>query len=439
MGRIIVIEDNLVFRDHVCGMLEKAGYTTRTAYDCAGARKLLEALETDDIVLSDLRLPDGECTALLEYMRASGMRNPFVIMTDYAQVVSAVSSMKQGAADYIPKKLLQEKLMPMIRELAQKSKIRRTVPIFERRSATFQEISRRIALVAPTDMGVLILGENGTGKDHIAEKVHERSRRADRPFVAVDCGMPTGELAASELFGHRKGSFTGAVTDKAGCMEEADGGTLFLDEVGNLSYDVQVQLLRAIQERKIRPVGSNQEIEVDVRLVCATNENLQQAIARGEFREDLYHRLNEFTLHMPSLKDRGEDILLFANFFLDQANHELERTLIGFDAEASEAMQKYPWPGNLRQLKNVVKRATLLAQGEFITAKDLGEEINERKTVCENPEMEETFALHDEETEKHRILKALQQTGNNKTKAATLLGIDRKTLYNKLKLYHIPQ
>ena len=266
MGRIIVIEDNLVFRDHVCGMLEKAGYTTRTAYDCAGARKLLEALETDDIVLSDLRLPDGECTALLEYMRASGMRNPFVIMTDYAQVVSAVSSMKQGAADYIPKKLLQEKLMPMIRELAQKSKIRRTVPIFERRSATFQEISRRIALVAPTDMGVLILGENGTGKDHIAEKVHERSRRADRPFVAVDCGMLTGELAASELFGHRKGSFTGAVTDKAGCMEEADGGTLFLDEVGNLPPEVQQKLLRALQTKCYRPMGSTRERRADVRI-----------------------------------------------------------------------------------------------------------------------------------------------------------------------------
>ena len=255
MGRIIVIEDNLVFRDHVCGMLEKAGYTTRTAYDCAGARKLLEALETDDIVLSDLRLPDGECTALLEYMRASGMRNPFVIMTDYAQVVSAVSSMKQGAADYIPKKLLQEKLMPMIRELAQKSKIRRTVPIFERRSATFQEISRRIALVAPTDMGVLILGENGTGKDHIAEKVHERSRRADRPFVAVDCGMLTGELAASELFGHRKGSFTGAVTDKAGCMEEADGGTLFLDEINSMDPALQAKLLKVLEEKKVRRLG----------------------------------------------------------------------------------------------------------------------------------------------------------------------------------------
>lgn len=257
MGRIIVIEDNLVFRDHVCGMLEKAGYTTRTAYDCAGARKLLEALETDDIVLSDLRLPDGECTALLEYMRASGMRNPFVIMTDYAQVVSAVSSMKQGAADYIPKKLLQEKLMPMIRELAQKSKIRRTVPIFERRSATFQEISRRIALVAPTDMGVLILGENGTGKEHIAEKVHERSRRADRPFVAVDCGMLTGELAASELFGHRKGSFTGAVTDKAGCMEEADGGTLFLDEVGNLPPEVQQKLLPCASDQMLPSDGQH--------------------------------------------------------------------------------------------------------------------------------------------------------------------------------------
>ena len=229
-----------------------------------------------------------------------------------------------------------------------------------------------------------------------------------------------------------------AFTDKTGAFVEANGGTLFLDEVGNLSYDVQVQLLRAIQERKIRPVGSNQEIEVDVRLVCATNENLQQAIARGEFREDLYHRLNEFTLHMPSLKDRGEDILLFANFFLDQANKELERHIVGFDAPASEALLNYAWPGNLRELKNRVKRATLLAQDRLIHKTDLGEfniiNRGEEALPAATP-----FALHDKNTERERILQALQTAHHNKARAARLLGIDRKTLYNKIKLYDIPQ
>ena len=231
MGRIIVIEDNPVFRDHVCGMLEKAGYETRTAYDCAGARRLLAELDEEDIILSDLRLPDGECTEVLERMRETGIRNPFVIMTDHAQVASAVSSMRLGAEDYIPKTLLQEKLLPRIRELVRKTERRHTVPILERRSAAFRTIDRRISLVAPTDIGVLILGENGTGKEHIAEKIHAQSTRQKGPFVAIDCGMLTRELAASELFGYEKGAFTGAITGKKGCMAEADGGTLFLDEV----------------------------------------------------------------------------------------------------------------------------------------------------------------------------------------------------------------
>ena len=212
---------------------------------------------------------------------------------------------------------------------------------------------------------------------------------------------------------------------------EANGGTLFLDEIGNLSYEVQVQLLRAIQEKRIRPVGSTKEIEVDVRLISATNENLPQAIEKGNFREDLYHRINEFTLRMPALKDRPEDILLFANFFLDQANRELERQIIGFDAEACRMIQQYPWPGNLRQLKNTVKRATLLAQGSFITPVELALDTVEQAPAS-------STALHDEADEKRRILNALQQTNNNKSKAATLLGIDRKTLYNKLKLHNIP-
>lgn len=303
----------------------------------------------------------------------------------------------------------------------------------EGESEAAHQLFSYVRLVAPTQMSVLINGASGTGKEYVAHRIHELSKRNGKPFIAIDCGSIPKDLAASEFFGHIKGSFTGALNDKVGAFEEANGGTLFLDEIGNLSYEVQVQLLRALQERRIRRIGSTKEIEVDVRLVSATNENLKEAIAKGTFREDLYHRINEFTLRMPDLKERPEDILLFANFFLDQANRELERTLIGFDAAASEALQRYSWPGNLRQLKNIVKRATLLARGEFITVHDLGEEILAQPVSPATS----SFALHDEEAEKKRIMNALQQTGNNKTKAALLLGIDRKTLYNKMKLYNI--
>lgn len=280
-------------------------------------------------------------------------------------------------------------------------------------------------------MSVLINGASGTGKEYVAHRIHQLSKRCDKPFIAIDCGSIPKELAASEFFGHIKGSFTGALSDKTGAFVAANGGTIFLDEIGNLSYEIQIQLLRALQERKIRPVGSNTEITVDIRLVSATNENLEQAIEKGTFREDLYHRINEFTLRMPTLKERGEDILLFANFFLDQANKELDKQLIGFDANASKALLEYHWPGNLRQMKNIIKRATLLAQGSFIGLTELGNEIQE--TQPSTPKM----ALRDEDTEKEHIMEALRQTGNNKSRAAQLLDIDRKTLYNKLKLYGI--
>ena len=304
----------------------------------------------------------------------------------------------------------------------------------EGESEAAHQLFSYVRLVAPTQMSVLINGASGTGKEYVAHRIHELSKRNGKPFIAIDCGSIPKDLAASEFFGHIKGSFTGALNDKVGAFEEANGGTLFLDEIGNLSYEVQVQLLRALQERRIRRIGSTKEIEVDVRLISATNENLQEAIAKGNFREDLYHRINEFTLRMPDLKERPEDILLFANFFLDQANRELERDLIGFDAAASEALQRYSWPGNLRQLKNIVKRATLLARGEFIRLHDLGDDILSHPASAPQTS---SFVLHDEQMEKQRILNALQQTGNNKTKAALLLGIDRKTLYNKMKLYNI--
>lgn len=447
---ILIVEDDLTFSTMLKTWLGKKGFEVETASTQAKARKLL-GTRSFDLILSDLRLPDKDGMCLLSWLREQQNEVPFIIMTSYAEIQSAVRAMKEGATDYISKPIQPDELLKKIKEAIQpkpsgavtekKKNASQTMHSFlEGESEEARKLYNYVSLVAPTQMSVLINGASGTGKEYVAHRIHQLSKRADKPFIAIDCGSIPKDLAASEFFGHVKGSFTGALSDKVGAFEEANGGTLFLDEIGNLSYEVQVQLLRALQERRIRRIGSTKEIEVDVRLISATNENLKEAIAKGNFREDLYHRINEFTLQMPALKDRPEDILLFANFFLDQANRELDRSLIGFDAEASEALQKYSWPGNLRQLKNVVKRATLLAQGEFITAKDLGEEIHERKlTEDDKAEPEESFMLHDEETEKHRILKALQQTGNNKSKAAALLGIDRKTLYNKLKLYQIPQ
>ncbi len=446
---ILIVEDDLTFSTMLKTWLGKKGFEVETASTQAKARKQLGTRDFD-LILSDLRLPDKDGMDLLSWLREQQNEVPFIIMTSYAEIQSAVRAMKEGATDYISKPIQPDELLKKIKEAIQpekpsassekKKNVSQTTHSFlEGESEEARKLYNYVSLVAPTQMSVLINGASGTGKEYVAHRIHQLSKRADKPFIAIDCGSIPKDLAASEFFGHVKGSFTGALNDKVGAFEEANGGTLFLDEIGNLSYEVQVQLLRALQERRIRRIGSTKEIEVDVRLISATNENLKEAIAKGNFREDLYHRINEFTLQMPALKDRPEDILLFANFFLDQANRELDRSLIGFDAEASEALQRYSWPGNLRQLKNIVKRATLLAQGEFITVKDLGEEIHESKEAGNVLEPEGTFMLHDEETEKHRIIKALQQTGNNKSKAAALLGIDRKTLYNKLKLYQIPQ
>lgn len=455
---ILIVEDDLTFATMLKTWLGKKGFSVDTASSNARARKQLDT-QPYDLVLSDLRLPDQDGIFLLSWMKEHGHHAPLIIMTGYADIQSAVQAMKHGASDYISKPIQPDELLKKINEALQ-NKYLSPVAVTEReKPATTPKASKKhsnaksttavpsnflegeseaarqlynyVGLVAPTPMSVLINGASGTGKEYVAHRIHQLSKRADKPFIAIDCGSIPKELAASEFFGHVKGSFTGALNDKTGAFAEANGGTLFLDEIGNLSYEIQIQLLRALQERRIRPVGSNKEIEVDVRLISATNENLQQAIEKGSFREDLYHRINEFTLRMPALKERQEDILLFANFFLDQANRELDRQLIGFDAAASQVLQTYSWPGNLRQLKNIVKRATLLAQGNFITLTELGNELLETTSATQ------IFSLHDEAAEKKRILEALKQTGYNKSKAAILLGIDRKTLYNKLKLYDI--
>ena len=442
--KVLIIEDDTTFALMLKTWLSRKGFEVTHSGNVTDAQKHLSK-ESFDLILSDLRLPDQEGITLLLWMKKQLLPvPPFIIMTSYADIQSAVSAIKSGASDYIAKPFNPEALLIKINELLQPNReslpnsesesfIKKpdTTRFIEGKSEQAQQLHEYIRLVAPTDMSVLINGASGTGKEHIAQEIHQLSKRKDKPFIAIDCGAIPRELAASEFFGHIKGSFTGALADKTGAFVAAQGGTLFLDEIGNLSYEVQVQLLRALQERKIKPIGSNQEIAVDIRLVTATNENLEDAIAKGSFREDLYHRINEFTLRIPTLKERQDDILLFADLFLDQANQELGKQVIGFTPECSALFLQYNWPGNLRQMKNVIKRAALLAQNDYISLTELPPELSEQ-VVESSPA---TMPLRNETTEKILIKEALEKTGNNKSKAARLLQIDRKTLYNKLKLY----
>lgn len=461
MKQILIVEDDLAFGTMLQTWLKKKGFDVEKVTNVgAAARWLTEGgADSVNLILSDLRLPDHDGLFLLTWMRKRNIAVPFIVMTHYAEVQNAVLAMKSGAADYIAKPVQPDILLQKINDALQAASaatpVSQTVsaasaPVsaastnaaascttananasasvpkyLEGRSEASHQLYDYVRLVAPTPMSVLILGASGTGKEYVARRIHELSARKGKPFFALDCGAIPKDVAASEFFGHKKGAFTGADADKRGAFEVANGGTLFLDEVGNLSYDVQVQLLRALQERCIRPVGGDRELKVDIRLVCATNENLEQAVAEGRFREDLYHRINEFTIYMPQLRERGNDIFLFADLFIRQANAELQRQVDGLDAAAAELLVQHSWPGNLRELNNVMKRAVLLARGRQITAAELQQAMG---PVRQNA----VPTLHDEADERQRIEEALRQTGGNKAKAARLLGIDRKTIYNKM-------
>lgn len=461
MKQILIVEDDLAFGTMLQTWLKKKGFDVEKVTNVgAAARWLTEGgADSVNLILSDLRLPDHDGLFLLTWMRKRNIAVPFIVMTHYAEVQNAVLAMKSGAADYIAKPVQPDILLQKINDALQaasaatpvsqpvsaasapvsasstnaaascttaNANASASVPKYlEGRSEASRQLYDYVRLVAPTPMAVLILGASGTGKEYVARRIHELSARKDKPFFALDCGAIPKDVAASEFFGHKKGAFTGADADKRGAFEVANGGTLFLDEVGNLSYDVQVQLLRALQERRIRPVGGDCELKVDIRLVCATNENLEQAVAEGRFREDLYHRINEFTIYMPQLRERGNDIFLFADLFIRQANAELQRQVDGLDAAAAELLVQHSWPGNLRELNNVMKRAVLLARGRQITAAELQQAMG---PVRQNA----VPTLHDEADERQRIEDALRQTGGNKAKAARLLGIDRKTIYNKM-------
>lgn len=445
MASILLVEDDLTFCRILEGFLTKKGYRVTISNKGKDGLRAFEA-RSFDFVLLDYRLPDITGMDVLLEIKKVRPNVPVVIMTSFTDIRTAVKAIKSGAYEYITKPVNPDELLMILQQALNKEKS--TIPAAQStgnqivlgNSVMARELHEFVKLVAPTNMSVLIEGESGTGKENVARTIHQLSPRAKGPFIAVDCGALSKELAGSELFGHVRGSFTGAMMDKIGQFEAAHKGTIFLDEVGNLSYDVQVKLLRAIQERIVQPIGSHKEIRVDVRILTATNDDLAESVRKGEFREDLYHRLNEFKLRVPSVKERGDDLYEFLNFFREAANTELQRQVKTFDEEVLKLFENYDWPGNLREMKNVVKRAVLLSKEDKITLNTIPAEMIDNMRSLETKE--KTAGVYDlkalqEVQEREMILKTLQEVRFNKSKAARILNIDRKTLYLKMDKYGI--
>lgn len=443
MARILIVEDDATFSQLLQGFLKKNGFDTTAINNIKSSFRLLQE-DHFDLLLLDYRLPDGNGLEVLAKANERFVAIPAVIMTSFNDVRTAVKAMQSGAFDYITKPVNPEELLMVIKNALLKKEIKNKVEVavespkfIKGNSPEANKLYGYIDLVAPTDMSVVIQGESGTGKEYAARTIHNQSKRSNKPFIAIDCGALSKDLAASELFGHVKGAFTGAINDKKGQFEVANGGTLFLDEVGNLSYEVQIKLLRALQERVIQPLGSNKQIAVDVRIITATNDDLMNSVSNGDFREDLYHRINEFKIQLPPLRSRGKDLELFIDHFINQSNLELGRDVKKIDSEVKKILLKYDWPGNLRELKNVIKRMVLLTPNEIAETTSLPEEMifSIEQNLIKNSGTD--LKAQNEMNEKALIIETLQKVKYNKSQAAKLLNIDRKTLYSKMDKYEI--
>ncbi|RFZ92377.1 sigma-54-dependent Fis family transcriptional regulator [Mucilaginibacter conchicola] len=476
MKKILIIDDEVNVGLLLSKFLTRNGFEVSTAANGSAGMECLKK-EEYDLVLCDFRLEDTDGREMLKSIKSLYPKTGVIIITGYSDIKMAVELIKMGAYDYITKPLYPDEILITItKAIETQYALQESAPADytnQAKPATPKEIKkqvltgefvvgtskaskdlyRQIELVAPTNYSVIILGESGTGKESVAKSIHMNSHRANQPFVAMDCGSLTKELAASEFFGHEKGSFTGALYTKIGHFEMANGGTLFLDEVGNLSYEIQAALLRTVQERKVKRIGSTKEIDLDVRIIIATNENLQEGINKGRFREDLYHRFNEFSIFMPPLRDRGNDIMMLAEHFLKVANQELDRNVSSFSPDVVECFMNYRWQGNIRELKNVVRRATLLTEGNEIAMKTLPLEISNYRVsgleASSSASASSTSGAAETKDTKHdlknaalgaeheTILRVLREVNFNKTKAAEILNIDRKTLYNKMKAINL--
>jgi two-component system response regulator HydG len=462
MKRILVVDDD---RD-MCNLLER--YLSRKGFETESATTGRRGIglfreKKFDTVICDFRLGDMEGREVLLEMKTLDVSVPVIIITGYSDIKIAIDVIKAGAFDYITKPLVPDEVLNVINKALDgpETGANKPAPSLKPKANTAEtdntymvgkspltiELYRQVELVAPTNYSVILYGESGTGKEVIARTIHDKSLRKDKPFIAMDCGTLSKELAGSELFGHVKGAFTGALNDKEGHFALANGGTLFLDEVANLSYEIQAALLRVIQERKFKQVGGNREMDVDVRIIVASNEDLQNAYRNGRFREDLFHRFNEFSIVLPPLRNRKEDIPLFARFFLDNANKELNKKVEGFEDEVIRVFLNYPWPGNLREFRNVVRRSALLSPSGIIGTRVLPTEITgvqwdniprEPASARYRPDLnskEMDLKNAAAQAEYETIMNVLKKVNFNKSKAAEILKIDRKTLYNKIKQY----
>ena len=442
MDTVLVVDDDVTLTQILKIFLNKKGYSATVAHNVADAKRILDK-EAYDLFLFDYRLPDGTGLDIMSAATSKNIKAPMIIMTSFNDVRTSVQAMRMGAFDYIIKPVNPDELLMVIKEAIGKNDNTNTnlnrfdLPDFVKgNSPESQKLHDQVELIASTEISVIIQGESGTGKEYIARLIHSLSDRGNKPFVAVDCGTLSAELAGSELFGHLKGSFTGAMQNKKGKLEEADGGTLFLDEIGNLSYEVQVKLLRVLQERVIQPIGSNKEIKIDVRIVVATNEDLKACVRNGKFREDLYHRFNEFKIGVPPLRKRISDFPLFVDFFIRESNRVLHRNVKQLSPEVLEIFRNYDWPGNIRELKNIIKRLVLLSTGEIAYKEGLPEEM----ILDINQPFQSVgtdIKAWQENKEKELIEKTLREVKYNKSQAAKLLNIDRSTLYVKMEKYNI--
>lgn len=440
MEKILLVEDDLSYQRLIKNFLTKKGYHVTA---CVKKDEAVKVLNTNDfsLLITDYWLPDGTGLDLLKYVRPKFKNLQVIFISNYSEVRIAVKAMKIGAFEYITKPINPDELLVTIRQALNTPQFLPSQPLETKfvvgKSPVFEKVYKHLELVAPTDLSVLLIGETGTGKEYLARRIHALSNRREGPFVAVDCGAISPELASSEFFGHVKGAFTGAVLDKIGYLEFADGGTLFLDEIGNLLPEIQSKLLRALQEKKIKKVGSNQELPLNIRLVSATNEDIGNPDYQGNFRLDLFHRINEFKIDVPPLRDRWEDLDLFIQHFILISNEQFQKEVTGLEKEVEHLFFRHSWPGNLRELKNVIRRAVLLAEGPLITKDLLPVEFENRpeENFLPTNQNDSTFKEQTADMEQKLILEALEKHKFNKSKAAAYLGIDRKTLYLKIKRY----
>lgn len=443
MDKVLIVDDETQLRGLLTRIIGLEGYDVAQADDCASGLKMLEHY-LPDVVLCDVKLPDGNGVDMVAKIKVAAPETEVILLTAFGNIPDGVQAIKNGAFDYITKGNDNNKILPLLARAMDKAKMQRRLLRLEKQagdtfsfegivgsSAPMQEAVAMARRVAVTDASVLLTGETGTGKDVFARAIHGASRRSLESFVAVNCAAFTKELLESELFGHKAGSFTGAIKDKKGLLDEADGGTLFLDEIGEMAPELQAKLLRVLENGEFIRIGETKPTKTDIRVIAATNRDLQKQIAEGHFREDLFYRLSVFMIHLPSLADRPEDIEAYVRHFTAQFSKRMARQITAIDPEYIRLMRKHLWHGNVRELRNVVERSMIMAEGESLRAENLPPDF----LLSEDRDAENPLSL--DGVEQLHIRKILKYTGGNKAEAARLLGIGVATLYRKIDEYDI--